>query len=219
MIVARPIDLGTLSAMLGDRAEVLCRELLPAGTREGAEWRIGSVAGEAGRSMAVRLSGAKAGVWCDWAADQSGDALDLVAAVLFRGDKASAVKWARAWLGIDSADPASFAQRRRAAATRRTESTRDDQQRQRRAAAIFLAARPSLAGTPAALYLAGRSIDLAQLGRQPRALRFHPALYNAESGREWPALVAAIVNADGRMVAVHRTWLRPDGSGKAPLRD
>jgi hypothetical protein len=60
---------------------------------------------------------------------------------------------------------------------------------------------------------------LAQLGRQPWALRFHPALWNEETQRHWPALVAAIVDPEGQLTAVHRIWLAPDGSGKAPLRD
>jgi hypothetical protein len=55
------VDIGALSAMLADRIDSLCAELLPAGTREGHEWRIGSVAGERGRSMAVHLSGPKPG--------------------------------------------------------------------------------------------------------------------------------------------------------------
>ncbi len=37
--------------------------------------------------------------------------------------------------------------------------------------------------------------------------------------RHWPALIAAIVSGEGRLVGVHRTWLAPNGSGKAPLRD
>jgi len=215
----RLVDVGVVSSMLADCVPALCAELLPAGTREGHEWRVGSVAGEPGRSMAVHLSGSKAGVWRDFAGDLDGDALDLVAQVLFRGDKTQALRWARAWLGLENADPASFEQHRRAVTKRREEATEDERQRQRRARAIFLAAQPSLADTPAAAYLASRAIDLAQLGRQPRALRFRPALWNEETRRHWPALVAAIVNADGQMVAVHRTWLAPDGSAKAPLRD
>jgi phage/plasmid primase-like uncharacterized protein len=214
----RLVDISTVAAMLADRADALCGELLPAGTREGHEWRVGSVAGEPGRSMAVHLYGGKAEVWCDWAADLGGDALDLVAQVLFRGDKSQAFRWARAWLGLDNADPASFEQHRREAAKRREQTSDDEDRRQRQAAKIFLSALPHLAGTPAAVYLDTRAIDLAQLGRQPRALRFHPYLWNEETQRHWPALVAAIVDADGRMVAVHRTWLTPEG-GKAPLRD
>ncbi len=172
------LDISTLATMLGARADSLCAELLPAGTREGHEYRIGSVAGEPGRSMAVHLSGARAGVWCDWSADLKGDAIDLVAQVLFRGDKRQAVKWSRAWLGIDDANPASFEQHRRAAVERREAADRDDAAGHRRAAGIFLHAQESLANTPAAAYLAWRAIDLAELGRQPRALRFAPALWN-----------------------------------------
>ncbi len=63
---------------------------------------------------------------------------------------------------------------------------------------------------------------LAELGRLPRALRFHPACWCAEAGGPLPALVAAITGPDGAHAATHRTWLaqRPDGSwGEAPLRD
>ena len=219
MTAGGPMDIVAIAAMLADRAEALCAELLPAGIREGAEWRIGSVAGEPGRSMGVHLGGAKAGVWYDWAAGSGGDALDLAAQVLFGGDKRQAVRWARAWLGIDQTDPASFARQRREAARRRVAAETEDNRRRSQAARIFLEAQPSLAGTPAGAYLRGRAIDLAQLGRQPRALRFHPALWNAETRRPWPALVAAIISAEGRLSAVHRTWLMPDGGGKAPLRD
>src|ERR1051325_6468554 len=184
--------------MLAERAGSLCAELLPAGLREGAEWRIGSVAGEPGRSMAVHLSGAKAGVWQDWAANIGGDALDLVAQVLFRGDKGQAVRWARAWLGIDSADPATFEQHRRAVQEKqRAEAGHDAERRRRQASTIWLGAQASLAGTVAEAYLRSRAISLAELGRQPRSLRFHPALWNEESQRHWPALVAAIAAPDG----------------------
>src|SRR3954467_1630307 len=219
MSPARPVDISTLAGMLADRADSLFAELLPAGVREGAEWRIGSIAGEPGRSMAVHLSGAKSGVWKDWAADIGGEPLDLVAQVLFRGDKMQAVRWSRAWLGLDNIDLTSFEQRRCQDEKRREKASEDDRRRKRRALAIFLEAQPNLSGTVAATYLASRAIDLEQLGRQSRALRFHPSLWNKETKRHWPALVAAIVDPNGRMVAVHRTWLMPDGSGKAPLRD
>jgi len=219
MSTARPVDISVIAAMLADRAEALCAALLPAGVREGAEWRIGSIAGEPGRSMAVHLRGAKAGVWYDWAAGVGGDALDLVARVLFRDDKRQAMCWARAWLDIDNADPASFEQHRQNAISDRAATQREDASRRRQATRLFLEAQPSLAGTAAEAYLRGRAIDLAQLGRQPRSLRFHPALWNQETQRPWPALVAAIVNAGGCMIAIHRTWLAPDNRGKAPLRN
>ena len=37
-----------ISTMLAQQVEPLCRELLPGGRREAEEWRVGSIAGEAG---------------------------------------------------------------------------------------------------------------------------------------------------------------------------
>lgn len=70
-----------LALKLAQRVDDVCRELLPNGKRDGHEWRVGSVDGESGRSMGVHLAGAKAGIWCDFASGDSGDLLDLWAAV------------------------------------------------------------------------------------------------------------------------------------------
>ena len=69
------------------------------------------------------------------------------------------------------------------------------------------------AGTIVGQYLRSRGIDLASM---PEALRFHPALKH-ESGQTFPAMVAAVRDVSGTMVAIHRTFLRPDGSGKADV--
>src|SRR4051812_10908600 len=70
-----------------------------------------------------------------------------------------------------------------------------------------------IAGTPAEAYLRSRGIKCA-----PPTLRFHPALRHVPSGIALPTLVAAVtVWPDRRPCAVHRTWLRPDGSGKAAV--
>lgn len=210
-----PVAIGEIVGLLASRIDALCLDLLPAGVREGREWRVGSVAGEAGRSMAVHLDGPRAGVWCDWAgrAEDRGDALDLVAAVLFAGDKKRALRWARGWLGLERIDPAAMAIQRRAIEKRRRDQSEDEGKRQAGAMRIFLEARPALAGTPSADYLAGRGIELALLGRQPRALRHHVGLVHPETGEICPTMVAAITAPDGRMVAVHRTFLeaRPGG--------
>ena len=89
-----------------------------------------------------------------------------------------------------------------------------------RAKALFLAARPLVAGDPVWRYLASRGIDLARLPRRPRALRFAPDCWDAFSGRAWPALLGAVVDGTGALVATHRTFLeeRADGAvGKAPV--
>src|SRR5262249_45379002 len=107
-------SIAEIARMLGARALDLCAELLRNGIRDGHEWRVGSLGGEPGRSMAVHLSGDKAGVWCDFAGGETGDALDLVAQVLYAGDKAKALAWARRWLGLNGDDPAALTRTRRA---------------------------------------------------------------------------------------------------------
>src|SRR6476619_7600807 len=89
-----------IARMLAHRVEILARDLLPAGRREGPEWRVGSVAGEPGHSLGVHLTGAKAGVWSDFGTGEAGDALDLVRAVLGL-DMPGALRWSQRWLGIE----------------------------------------------------------------------------------------------------------------------
>lgn len=55
--------------------------LLPEGREKSGEWCVGSVAGEPGKSLKVRLTGPKAGTWRDFAEGHGGDLLDLWAAV------------------------------------------------------------------------------------------------------------------------------------------
>ena len=113
--------------------------------------------------MGVHLSGAKAGVWCDFSTGEVGDALDLVAATLFRGNVADALRWSRAWLGISGTR--ALPQVQRAAIIPGRESNDDDAAARRQSALrIYLEALPALVGTPAAAYLMGRGIDLGELG-------------------------------------------------------
>lgn len=65
--------------MAADAANIAAY-LLPGGKKAGHEWKVGSINGEAGGSLSVRLTGAKAGVWKDFASGESGDLLDLWAA-------------------------------------------------------------------------------------------------------------------------------------------
>lgn len=66
-------------------------------------------------------------------------------------------------------------------------------------------------GTPAEAYLWGRGISCPL----PDRLRFHPQCWHGPSGARFPALVALVEGGEG--FAVHRTFLCPDGSGKAGL--
>ena len=218
---AARIGAADLSAMLASSAARLAPELLPTGRRDGPHWRCGGVDGTPGQSLAIHLHGDKAGVWHDFSTGEAGDALDLVAAVLFRGDTRAAISWARRWLGVTdgTAPPPPV---RRAPAAVAAVPDADEAQRRRKALALFLSAAPGIAGSPADAYLAGRGIILAELARQPAALRFHPECWCGEAGRPLPAMLAAITDGTGQHVGTHRTWLALDAAStwrKAPLRD
>jgi len=98
-------DISTISRMLADRAQSVAEHLLPGGRKEGAEWRAGSTSGGKGDSLGVHLSGAKAGVWSDFATGEGGaDLLDLWQAV--KGcTLVEALDEARNWLGMSRPSP------------------------------------------------------------------------------------------------------------------
>jgi hypothetical protein len=205
-------DIKAIVGMLAGRIDQLAAELLPAGKRDGAEWRVGSVAGEPGQSMAVHLRGDKAGAWCDFASADPrhrGDALDLVAMVLFGGDKVEALRWSRHWLGLERATPGSFRVQQAQRPEERERAERDAEGKRQKAIALFLQGKPLAESDPAAQYLAARGISLRQLGRVPRGLRFLAECWCAEAGIRLPAMLAAITR-QGQHVATHRTYLMQD---------
>jgi len=201
---------------LNERIDQLAEDLLPRGRLEGRRWwRVGSLAGEEGQSLAVELRGHKRGRWFDYAAGIGGDGLDLVAQVKFDGNKRAAFAWARDWLRMPERE--SSAQK----AQKAPEHKSNNDSYARSIKRIWLEARRLERGDPVDRYLQKRGIELAQLGRAPRALRYHPGLWNSQTRRRWPAMVAAIVTPDGAMTAVHCTWLERDSFGvtKAPIPD
>lgn len=199
---------------LAERVEALVADLLPGGRREGHEWRCGSVAGEAGGSLGVHLVGAKRGLWADFAGGGSGDALDLVRAVLGL-DMPGALAWSRRWLGIEEGEIA-LPRRPAAAAPANPDAAETlDPMRWRRP---WNAARP-IAGTPAETYLANRGLRFDD--RQGRVLRFaERRARQAPSGdfEHHPAMLAALCDArTGEQIGIVNTYLQPDGSDR--LRD
>jgi putative DNA primase/helicase len=93
---------------------------------------------------------------------------------------------------------------------------RDDGERTARALRIWHEARPG-AETIVAAYLRGRGISL---DAWPASLRFHPACRRPKdfAGNlvpPLPAMVALVEHVQRGPVAIHRTFLRADGSGKA----
>jgi twinkle protein len=88
-----------MNAMLANKADTVARYLLPNGRRRGHEWEVGSLGGEAGKSLKVPVSGPKVGGWRDFATGESGDLVDLWAEI--RGmDISGAMREVGDWLGI-----------------------------------------------------------------------------------------------------------------------
>jgi hypothetical protein len=68
-------------------------------------------------------------------------------------------------------------------------------------------------GTKVEKYIASRGVRVAP----PATLRFHSGLKHP-SGVIWPAMVALVTRgSDDTPLAIHRTFLARDGSGKAPV--
>lgn len=79
MITTTPRE---INGMLVNQIDSVLSYLLPGGKKKGHEWVAGSLAGDEGKSLAVRMVGTKAGVWSDFAEGSSGgDLLDLWGAV------------------------------------------------------------------------------------------------------------------------------------------
>lgn len=199
-----------IARMLDAHAEAIARELFPAGRREGREWRVGSLAGEPGQSLGICIAGGKQGVWADFAAGIGGDMLELVAQARYRGDKAAALRWARAYLGLsDRAAPEGAAPPPPPPRVPAGEVSRDFSGKAR---ALWLGGH-AIPGTPAAAYLAGRGIGLAALGQVPQALRFRADTFCAERQQAAPAMLAAITRG-GPIIGCHRTFLAPGPAGR-----
>jgi hypothetical protein len=189
-------------------------ELLPGGQYEQGdrEYRYGS-----GRGLVIAIGGPKSGLWCDHTAGEGGDLIALIARCI-GDDRRAALAWARRWLGQP--------ERRRPARPLPVHAPEDEAKTRKIAERMFCEAAPLCRGDMVSRYLAGREIDLERLarandGKLPKSLRFHPSLWNRESGRAWPAMVAAIVDPEGQFLAVHRTWLVEDENGcvtKADLK-
>lgn len=84
-------------------------------------------------------------------------------------------------------------------------------------AALWRECVPLVPGDPVTLYLKRRGF--AGVWPLPECLRYHRALpywHDGERIGAFPAMVAPMMTNDGRMVALHRTYLTTDGS-KAPV--
>lgn len=204
------IEIGDLAVMLAAHTDALAPELLSGARRFGSDWKCGSLDGEPGQSLHVWGRGSKRGEWHDFAAGEGGDLIDLVAAVRCGGDVGQAVRWAKAYLGLEQIDRRTLEVRRAAARATadkaKAQSEAELKAMRSRAHALWLEAKP-IVGTPADFYLRGRGLHLGDLPRPPGSLRFHPDCYCKERGAGLPALVAAVAAPGFGFLSTHRVWL------------
>ncbi len=206
-------DASELAQRLGRQAEAVCRHYLSAGYREGRYWLVGDVRNTPGRSMFVRLKGADsgkgaAGKWTDAATGEHGDLLDVIRESCGLIDFKDVADEARTFLSLPHPEPDPDHQRRPASAPAGSPEA---------ARRLFAMSQP-ITGTVVESYLRKRGITALH---RTGSLRFHPRCYyrpDEHSPTEtWPAMIASVTDLDGRITGVHRTWLSPEGSGKAPI--
>lgn len=223
------VPVSEIVALLVGRMAGLAAFLAPQGRMEGAEWTALNPTRADSKAGSFRIN-TRTGLWADFATNDRGDALDLVAYLATNGDKGEAIRWARDWLGITRDGASGF---RRAAPAADVEALRtrqaEDQARQREtnahAAMRTWDDAAALGGTLADAYLRGRMIDPAVIGSPLKALRFHPGLVAPDDQdlpigerKRWPALIAKIETPPGpdgkRGFAIHRTYLEAFGDGR-----
>ncbi|MDP0926557.1 toprim domain-containing protein [Paracoccus onubensis] len=208
-------DASDLAIRLGQEAEAVCRHYLSNGRRQGNYWLVGDVRNTPGRSMFVRLTGPETGKgaqgrWTDMATGQHGDLLDLIRECCGFTEFRDVAEEARRFLALPHPQP----EQSRTPIGGKSNPTTSAPESARR---LFAMAEP-ISGTLAETYLNSRGITFLS---DATALRFHPRCYyrpDTQSPTEiMPAMITAVTDLSGHQTGAHRTWLAPDGSGKAAV--
>lgn len=236
-------DLDIIKEGLLDRAEDVCRVLLPDGRKEGggARWMAHDpVAGDHDRppALSVVLAGAQRGRWQNFRGTAGPAKHDMLGLVAYcqRTDTKGAMAWSRDFLGLRALSPDEI--QRREVDARAAREKRAHEAAQKRTENIVKAQRlyhkakvpMALNGTTHAhAYLAARKVPLAG------AIRVHEDVFRFSQGTEYwkravwrdrqkvsdgpvfPALHTAMRSCDGVVTACHVTWLDAMQPMKAAL--
>ena len=151
------MNAAAIAAVLGERAEGVCRRYLPHGRKQGRYWVAGDLDGARGRSLYVRLAGpGTPGKWTDAADGTHGDLLDIIRYRTGAPTLRAALDEARSFLALPAAPAAGEGDA--------YDATRAARRLWRRCRAID--------GTHAERYLHARGLARCRFA----ALRFHPEL-------------------------------------------
>ena len=198
-------DLEELSRRLSEQAGSWVPQLFPNGRQEGGELRLANIKGERPRktgSCVIPLTGTYAGCFHDFDTGESGGPLKtLEHATGLTGRSLFDYAAGLVGLAAPKAQPA-----RGAVKARKEEDTA-------REIAFILSRCQPLAGTLAEQYLRRRGLEPPVCPD----LLFHPDLAHWPTSTGYPAMVAIVRDGAGNPTGIHRTFLAPDGSGKAPV--
>ena len=234
-----------LKALAQDRLEDILHKLAPGGKHARGVYTVcNPMRSERNPSLAVWTKGDAAGAFKDFTDPDytKGDIFGLVAylngALPTDFDKGRA--WLEDFLGLATLSPAEREAAQRARERRRRESEEARASRKRwsvgAAGRAWTSGRKPLPGSPAWTYLKARGIDLDQVATYAGDLRWGPCEYfmgaeyvveplpgggvnrrKVRPGPILPAIFTPLRDAGGTLQALHYTFLRPDGSGKAEV--
>jgi len=203
--------------MLAGQLDSLIPWLLPEAVRVGPFWCVGSIRGERGDSLKIHAHGPKAGAWADYACSETdphgkGDLLALLQHTVGNGDIKVAFEEAYRFLRLDTMDPRRMQQLRERASAAEAKAKREkrtkDESKRRNAERMWLTAEKLTPSSPPVKYLESRGIDFGVLRHLPGAIRYHPKVRHAETGRELPAMATKMCDLAGRHMATHFTFLQ-----------
>ena len=209
-------DLDEIVGRLRESAEHWVPGHFPNGRRNGDEWRLANIGGDAPRkngSCVIALKGPHAGDWIDFDTGEGGGPLSTLEHATGLTGRAL-FDYAAELAGTAPARTAAPAPPKDGAgsASETAPETRSKENARREIEIVIKGCR-ALADTPGETYLAARGLAVPDTPE----LRFHPDLTHWETRTGYPGLVAFVRNAGGRVIGIHRTYLAPDGTAKADL--
>jgi putative DNA primase/helicase len=204
-------DLDEIVRRLRETAADWVPRHFPNGRRVGDEWRLANIRGDAPRkqgSCVITLKGEHAGDWIDFDGNAGGgplSALENATGLSGRALYAYAaelVGWTPGKPPVRSNSPVPSA---RPAADRTQDVARE--------IGFILSRAEPITGSPVGTYLASRGLAVPET---PDLLS-HPDVTYWDTKTGHPAMVAIVRDVGGERTAIHRTYLRADGSGKADV--
>ncbi len=202
-------DLDDLSCRLAEQAESWVPRLFPNGRHEGGELRLANIKGDRPKktgSCVVHLTGQYAGCFHDFDTGESGGPLKtLEHATALSGRALFDHAAGLVGLAVPKAQPLRAPPPSYARSHREEETERE--------IAFILSRTGPIAGTLAEHHLRRRGL----VNPECPDLLFHPDLAHWPTSTGYPAMVAVVRDVAGNTTGIHRTWLAPDGSGKAPV--